>query len=135
MKRLSLLLFLAASLLAGCNTAVMMGDRVLGVRSGKFFYTDGVLETNYTADFETTWRAVEQALQKMNATIVDTEKKIASGVYEAHMEGEDIRITVEYLEPDLTNVGVRVGVAGNNLASKLIHSKIEEAFKKEAEHP
>ncbi|HET58281.1 MAG TPA: DUF3568 family protein [Deltaproteobacteria bacterium] len=113
---------------AGCNTAVTMGDRTVGVKSGKFFYTDGTLKTDYTASFEKTWRATEKALHNMNATIMETEKKISSGTWRAHMESEDVKITVEYLEPEITTVAVRVGLTGNNLASRLIHDRIRDAL-------
>ncbi len=133
MKRPALYFILIACSLfflftAGCNTAVMMGDRVVGVKSGKFFYTDGTLKTDYTASFEKTWQATEKALNNMNATVMETEKKISSGTWRAHMEGEDVKITVEYLEPELTTVAVRVGLTGNNLASRLIHDRIREAL-------
>ena len=118
-------------ILAGCNTAITMGDRVMGVKSGQFFFTDGTLRTDYHADFERTWAACGQALRDMNATITDSEKKISSALYRAHLEGEDVRITLEYVEPDVTMVAVRVGISGNNLASKLIHDKIRDALAKQ----
>ena len=105
-----------------------MGDRVVGVREGKFFYTDGTLKADYRVSFEQAWKASETALEGMNATILETQKKVSSGTYTAHLEGEDVRIVIEYLEPEVTMVSVRVGLTGNNLASKLIHDRIRESF-------
>lgn len=124
----ALLLALFVILLGGCNSAIMMGDRVVGIREGKFFYTDGTLKADYRVSFEQAWKASETALEGMNATILETQKRVSSGTYTAHLDGEDVRIAIEYLEPEVTMVSVRVGLTGNNLASKLIHDRIRESF-------
>ncbi|MDD5476236.1 MAG: DUF3568 family protein, partial [Syntrophales bacterium] len=93
-----IILALSAFFLSACTSAVMVGDRVVGVRSGKFFYTDGTLKTDYGVPFEIAWNASEKALLGMNATILDKEKKISSGTDNAHMEGEDVRVVIEYIE-------------------------------------
>lgn len=124
----ALMLALCMFFLGGCTSAVMMGDRVVGVKEGKFFYTDGTLKADYRVSFEQAWKASEKALVGMKATILETQKKVSSGTYTAHMEGEDVRIVIEYVEPEVTMVSVRVGLTGNNLASKLIHDRIKESF-------
>lgn len=40
------------------------------------------------------------------------------------VQDEKVTITVQYLSLNLTAVSVFVGVAGNNIASRLIHDKI-----------
>ncbi|MCK9273619.1 MAG: DUF3568 domain-containing protein [Syntrophales bacterium] len=121
-----LLVIYCVFIIAGCNTAFMVGDKVVGVRSGKFFYTDGALRTNYHAAFEKVWDASQKALSDMNATIKDVEKKIAKGSFDAVVEGESVKISIKYIEYQNTMVSVRVGLSGNSLASKLIHEKIKE---------
>ena len=123
--RLAILFTLALSLsIIGCNTAFMVGDRVVGVQSGKFFYTDGVLKTDYSVPFETAWTACEKTLADLKATTVQIEKKLSKGTFDAVLEGEDLRISIEYIESKVTMVAVRVGLTGNNVASKLIHDRI-----------
>lgn len=102
----------------------MVGDKVVGIHSGKFFYTDGTLRTDYNVSFEHAWTACEKTLQDMKATVLEVEKKISKGKFDATMEGEDVSISVEYVESTVTRIAVRVGLAGNNVASRLIHDKI-----------
>lgn len=124
----ALMLALCMFFLGGCTSAVMVGDRVVGVREGKFFYTDGTLRADYNVSFEQAWVASERALAGMRATIQETQKKVSSGTYTAIIEDEDVRIVIDYVEPAVTTISVRVGLTGNNLASKLIHDRIRESF-------
>lgn len=111
----------------GCNTSFQVGDKVMGIQSGQFFFTDGTLRTQYKgASFDKAWEACEKALKDMKALNIVKEKKISGGTMEAVMEGESVVITVEYVERDLTMVAVRMGVSGNNFASSLVHEKIKE---------
>jgi len=113
--------------ICGCNAALQVGDRTVGVRSGNFFYTDGVLRTQYSgATFDTLWTACEQALTAMNATIIEKTKHIATGTVTGTLHDEEIVITVEYIDTENTLVGVRVGMSGNNLASRIVHNHIKE---------
>ena len=110
----------------GCNTALKVGDSTMGIQSGSFFYTDGVLRTNYHTSFERVWTACNKALKDMKATNILIDKKISKGTLEALLYEEEIRITVDYKEKDMTTVGVRVGVTGSTVASQLIHDRIKD---------
>lgn len=113
--------------MCGCNAALQVGDRTVGVRSGNFFYTDGVLRTQYRgATFDTVWTACEQALTAMDATVIEKTKQIATGTVTGSLHDEEIVITVEYIDTENTLVGVRVGMSGNNLASRIVHNHIKE---------
>ncbi len=131
-KTFSLLVIVVAFILiSGCNTSFQVGDKVMGVQSGSFFFTDGTLRTQYKgADFENTWDACEKTLKDMNALNLVKEKKISKGTMEAVMEGENVTVSVEYVEKDLTMVEVRIGVSGNNFASSLVHKKVKENLMK-----
>lgn len=120
---LVLICLVAAS---GCNTAVKVGDSVVGFQSGKFFSTDGILRTNYYAPYERVWKACQKTLSDMKAVDIAEDKKISKGIIEAKLSGEDVRISVDYKEKNVTMVSVRIGVMGNNLASQLIHDKIKQ---------
>ena len=109
----------------GCNTALKVGDSTMGIQSGSFFYTDGVLRTHYHTSFERVWTACNRALTDMQVTNILLDKKISKGTLEALLYEEEIRITVNYKEKDITTVGVRVGVAGSTVAAQLIHDKIK----------
>jgi hypothetical protein len=120
-------IFVSAFLVSGCDTAFMMGDHVVGISSGKFFYTDGVLETEYgNAPFDKVWAACKKTVIDMKASDIEEEKKISMGTINAVLCDENIRIIAEYVEKNTTSVSVRVGVAGDNMASKLIHENIKK---------
>jgi len=121
-----LVIALCATVLLGCTTAVQVGDRVMGIDNGSFFYTDGVLRTNYHTTYDRVWIACMQAMKDLNAVSVLEDKKLANGVIEAILYDEKIRVTVGYKEKYVTTVGVRVGVSGSNISSQFIHEKIKE---------
>jgi hypothetical protein len=121
---LSVLIGIAVIL--GCNTSFQMGDKVVGLQSGKFFYTDGTLRADYNgASFNEAWKACEKTLLDMKATDIVREKKISKGIINAVLQDEIVSITVEYVEKNITLVGVRVGISGNQLASRLIQDRIK----------
>jgi hypothetical protein len=54
------------------------------------------------------------------------ERKISAGRITAIIQDEKVSISIEYIDKDSTSVAVFVGVAGNNMASRLIHEKIAD---------
>ena len=119
--------------LTGC--AVVVGDRTLGVDSGKFIYTDGTLYGNYYFPMDVVWKACQRTLFDLKATDATYTKKIAQSTMEGTVSDEKIRITVEYVTKNETQVAVRTGMAGSTLASKLIHDRIRENLLKESSSP
>ena len=119
--------------LTGC--AVVVGDRTLGVDSGKFIYTDGTLYGNYYFPMDVVWKACQRTLFDLKATDATYTKKIAQSTMEGTVSDEKIRITVEYIAKNETQVAVRTGMAGSTLASKLIHDRIRENLLKESSSP
>lgn len=116
-------------LITACGQGFQMGvgDRVIGVQSGKFFYTDGILKTEYSgAGFNEVWTAAEKTLEQFGAHDITREKNIATATLTGTVEGETVRIDIQYLSKDITLVAVRVGLSGDTLASKYIHEKIKE---------
>jgi len=129
-KRLWLLLLVPALLLtAACDTALTVGSKTIGIRSGEFIYTDGYLRATYNFPPEKVWLACEKTLTDLKATDVERIKKIATGSFTAFVHDDKVRISVEYVEKGMTAVSVMVGPSGNNLASQLIHDRIENALK------
>ncbi|MBN2845782.1 MAG: DUF3568 family protein [Deltaproteobacteria bacterium] len=113
-------------LISGCNSSFQVGDKVVGLQSGKFFYTDGTLRTQYHgASFNEAWKASEKTLTDMKALGIVKNKEISKGTIDAILQDEKVRITVNYVERDVTIVGVRVGIAGDNFSSRLIQDKIK----------
>jgi hypothetical protein len=123
-----MLLIPALLAIAACDTALTVGSRTIGIRSGEFIYTDGYLRTTYQFPMEKVWSACDKTLADLKATDVDRIKKIATGNFTAFVQDEKVRISVEYVEKEITAVSVMVG-SGNNLASQLIHDRIANILK------
>ena len=110
--------------LAGCNAAINMNGKVAGISSGHFIYQDGNLTSKYKTDIDLVWKACEKSVTELEATDIQKERRISSGIIKAVIQDEKVTIQVEYVDKDLTSVSVFVGVVGNNMASRLIHDKI-----------
>ena len=122
-KTITLLLF-AIFLLCGCDAALVMNGTIMGVSSGSFIYQDGYLVANYKAEINSVWTACEKAVKDLKAVDVQKDRKIAVGSIKATIQDEKVTILVEYVARDLTTVSVIVGIAGNNMASRIIQDKI-----------
>lgn len=113
-------------LLAGCDAALTMGGRTVGISEGQFIYTDGYLLKEYRAPFDQVWRAGEKVVTDLKAEQVEKNRRIAAGTITAVLHEEKLVLSIEYVSKNLTSVAVRTGLAGNNLASRLIQEKIAE---------
>ena len=122
-KLISILLF-TVFILCGCNAALVMNGKIMGVSSGSFIYQDGYLKTNYKTDINSVWAACEKVLKDLKAVDVQKNRKIATGSIKATIQDEKVTILIEYVATDLTTVSVIVGIAGNNMASGMIQDKI-----------
>ena len=125
-KKTVLFLFFAVLLFCGCDAALVMNGKIMGVSSGRFIYQDGYLITNYKTDINSVWAACEKAVIDLKATDVQKKRQIAAGSIKANIQDEKVSILVEYVERNLTTVSVIVGIAGNNMASKMIQDKIAD---------
>jgi hypothetical protein len=124
-----MLLIPALIMLAACDTALTVGSKTIGIRSGEFIYTDGYLRATYTYPLEQVEAACEKTLTALKATDVERIKKIATMNFTAFILDDKVRITVEYVEKGMTAVSIMVGASGNNLGSQLIHDRIGNALK------
>lgn len=123
--------FLITALLpiAGCDTALTVGTKTIGIRSGEFIYTEGYLRATYFFPFDQVWPACEKTLSELKAADVERIRKIAQGNFTAMIHDEKVRISVEYVEKGITAVSIMVGTSGNNLASQLIHDRLATVLK------
>jgi len=122
-KILSLVL-LFLTVLAGCNAAVNMRGKVIGISSGQFLYQDGNMITIYKTNIDLVWAACEKTIKDLKGTDMQIERKISAGAIKAVIQDEKVVMSIEYIAKDSTSVSVFVGVVGNNMASRLIHDKI-----------
>ena len=123
------LLIPALLLIAGCDTSFTIGAKTIGIRSGELIYTDGYLRATYFFSFDKVWPACEKTLAGLKATDIERIRKIAQGTFTAIIQDEKVRISVDYVEKEITAVSIMVGTAGNNLASQLIHDRLASTLK------
>jgi len=124
MKKKITLLILILSVISGCDAAINMNGKVMGISSGQFIYQDGNLISTYKSDIDPVWAACEKTVTELKGKDVQKERKISKGTIKAIIQDEKVTISVEYMVKGSTSVAVFVGVAGNNMASRLIHEKI-----------
>lgn len=132
MKRMLIrltLLLPALLMITACDTALTVGRKTIGIRSGEFIYTDGYLRATYNFPFEKIWSACEKTLTDLKADDVERIKKIATGSLTALIQDDKIRISVDYVEKEMTSVSIMAGPSGSTLASQLIHDRIASGLK------
>ena len=114
---------------SGCDTALTVGSKTVGIRSGAFLYEDGYLRTTYHAPFENVYAACEKTLADLRATDIERIRKISHGSFTAMLMDEKIKINADYLEKGTTAVSVMAGTAGNKIAAQLIHDRLADNLK------
>jgi hypothetical protein len=128
-RRSVLLLMVGLFMLTGC-AAVLVGGAVVGAGTGTYLFINGELKTDYNYDFEKVWSAVEKTEATMRGTEVMPAKGIGTGHIDSVINGEKVRISVAFKEKTITAVAVRVGVVGDETASRMIQSNIADNLAK-----
>jgi hypothetical protein len=129
-RRILFFLFSILLLLSGCGGAININNKVLSLSPGQSAYQDGNLVSNYKADVNSVWAACEKTVAELKAKDIQKERNISTGTIKAIIQEEKVTIYVEYMDRNWTAVSVFVGVAGNNMASKLILDKIADYLRK-----
>ncbi len=119
----------AILIITACDTSLSLGRKTIGIRSGGFIYTDGYLRATYPFPFEKVWSASIKTLLDLDAVDGEKERKIATGKLTALIMGDKVRVSVDYVEKEITAVSVMAGSSGNALASQFIHERIAAILK------
>jgi len=128
-RRFLLLLVVGLFILTGC-AAALVGGAVVGAGTGTYMFINGELKTDYNYNFDKVWSAVEKTVATMRGTDVAPVKGIGTGHIDALINSEKVRITVNFKEKTITTVGVRVGMVGDETASRMIHTNIADNLAK-----
>jgi len=126
-----LLLFLATGG-TGCGVLVAAGA-VAAVGVGTAEYIGGELKQAYAAPMEKTWNAslatTDELKMKATEKSIDTldQNRVIKGKTE---DGKDFQISLEAMGKDVTMVKVRIGLFGDERASRNIHETIAKNLKK-----
>lgn len=126
MRKLALLFLLTGWLLQGCVALVAAGAGA-GAGAGAVAYVRGELQTTYPVSLDRTWDAVLGALNELAIPVKSAKKNALGGSIEAtRADGTAVRVALESAGPGATAVRIRVGMLGDEEASKAIHQKIAE---------
>jgi hypothetical protein len=128
-RRSVLLLVVGLFILTGC-AAVLVGGAVVGAGTGTYMFINGELKTDYNFNFDKVWSAAEKTVATMRGTDVMPAKGIGTGHIDSVINGEKVRISVTFKEKDITTVAVRVGMIGDETASRMIQANIADNLAK-----
>ena len=111
--------------LYGCPVLVVTGAAVAG-GTGTYYYVEGEMKTDYYFSVNGVWSAVEKTIADMKGRDVEPDKQPDGGKIVAVINDEKVTFRLKYKDKDLTTLGIRVGVVGNETASKLLHDRVAD---------
>ncbi len=116
---------LAGLLSAGCTVLAIGAGAAAG--AGTVAYLKGELKTNVDASLDKTFRAAEDAVKEMAWSITERTEGVARCKVLAKGAGDKrVEVNLRKLTPKATEIGIRVGVFGDEALSR----KLLEAIQK-----
>lgn len=123
LRSMSLLLVGAALMMQGCAVALIGAGA--GAGAGTYAYVRGEHQVTYPYSFNKTYSATLAALKDLQIPVVDAFKDLTDGTIMAKKgDGSDVKILLKTEGDKVTMVKVRVGIFGDEAASKRIVEKI-----------
>jgi hypothetical protein len=109
--------------LQGCMLLAVGAGAAAG--AGTMAYIEGEFQTAYASSIDRTWNASLEAVKDLDFRIIATEKKETEGNIEAKkLGGKKVRIALSIAGPEITFVRIRVGIFGDEAASRVIRDRI-----------
>jgi len=114
-----------------CMSFVLQGCLLLAVGAGAgagaatVAYVKGELKTTYAASLDRTWDATLSALKDLRINVYSSKQDATGGNIEAtKVDGTKVKIILEPVGPDTISVRIRVGIFGDEEASRVINRQI-----------
>lgn len=111
--------------LYGCPVLVVTGAAVAG-GTGTYYYVEGEMRTDYYFSVDGVWSGVEKTIADMKGRDVEPDKQADGGTIVAVINDEKVTFRFKYKDKDLTSLGIRVGLMGNEAASKVVHDRVAD---------
>ena len=119
----SLVLLSVSLVFQGC--ALLAVGAGVAAGTGAMVYIEGEFHTAYASSLDRTWDASLESVKDLDFRIIATEKKETEGNIEAkRIGGKKVKIALSPAGPDTTFVKVRVGIFGDEMASRVICDRI-----------
>ena len=116
-------------LVAPLIVAPCVGCALVAIGAGGaagYAYAAGKEEKVYPYPVEETVAAVREAMQEMQLRLESDRADALCARFESHLAtGEKVAIKVEAKGQGLTEVGIRIGVFGDHLATRMLFEKID----------
>jgi hypothetical protein len=123
MKVMIFVLLSMSLLLQGCMLLAVGAGAAAG--AGTMAYIAGEFQTTYAASLDRTWNATLEALKDLDFRIIATQKDETEGDIEAKkIAGDKVRIGLSIAGPGMTLAKIRMGIFGDEAASRTISDKI-----------
>lgn len=111
--------------LYGC-AVLAAGGAAVAAGTGSFYYVEGEMRTDYYFSVDNVWSAVEKTIADMKGRDVEPDKQVGDGRITAVINDEKVLFRLKYKDKNLTTLGIRVGLIGNEIASKVIHDRVAD---------
>jgi len=122
-KLMLCVLLLLSFILQGCVLLAIGTGAAAG--AGAVAYIKGELQTTYAAPLEQAYQATLNALEDLDYRILSTQKDGTEGEIEAkRVGGDSVKVKLSVSGPETTLVKIRVGIFGDEAASRTIERRI-----------
>lgn len=116
------LFFLLAVMPVAQGCAVVAAGAVAG--GGTYAYVTGNLVRSYNTDIDSAYEASLRAARGLNLRVEKREVNLTSGSISGKDQDRSFWVSLDATNPHVTEVSVRVGLLGDEVASRRIHEAI-----------
>lgn len=120
MRAIQNLAILLVLLSTGCAALVVGGAAAVGT----YTYVAGQLKKTYNTNLDSVYKATLSGCEALGLPVVEREKQLSKASVKAQDGDRDVWITLKAQSSTTTEISVRVGYLGDELASKRIHEAI-----------
>lgn len=107
--------------LSSCALAVVAGSA-----AGAALYYRGQLRASRNATLDQAWHATNIAFDVLDLVLISKERDGLSASFEGRRsDNAKVNIQIKKLEEDVVEIGIRVGILGDEQQSRIILSQIE----------
>ncbi|NDV21978.1 DUF3568 domain-containing protein [Desulfovibrio sp. JC022] len=109
---------------SGC-AAIVLGGAAAG---GTYVYVTGQAKQKFNADLGSTFQAALKGCQSLGLKVEEKKKRLSDGSIKAVDVDKDVFIDFTYVSTKVTEVTVRYGILGDEVASRRILTAINNNF-------
>lgn len=109
-----------AFFLTGCAAVVVGGVAAVGT----YTYVSGQLKYTHNGNLDSTYQATLSACSSLQLVVVNQDKKLSKASMRVKEGDRDVWISFKVISSTTTEVSIRVGYLGDEVASRRIHEEI-----------